>query len=80
MKNKIKGGIDMAKVKKVNLCVLRETKGLSQKALAKELNISPGLVGMWETGKRTPSLKKATLVAQYFEIPLERISFSNNQK
>ena len=70
----------MAKVKKVNLCVLRETKGLSQKALAKELNISPGLVGMGETGNRTPSLKKATLVAQYFEIPLERISFSNNQK
>ena len=59
---------------------LRSQENISQKKLAESLNVSPGLVGMWETGKRTPSLKKATQVAQFFEIPLERISFSTNHK
>jgi transcriptional regulator with XRE-family HTH domain len=34
----------------------REEAGLSQAALAKDAYISPSLIGMWETGKRTPKL------------------------
>ena len=35
---------------------LRIEKGISQKKLAEELHVSPGLVGMWETNKRLPSI------------------------
>ena len=35
----------------------REEAGLSQAALAKDAYLSPSLIGMWETGKRTPKLE-----------------------
>lgn len=47
---------------------LRNQKGISQKQLAKELCISNGLVGLWETNKRTPSLEYFVLLIDYFAI------------
>ena len=35
----------------------REEAGLSQATLAKDAYLSPSLIGMWETGKRTPKLE-----------------------
>ena len=59
---------------------LRKEKNLSQKALAKELNVTDSAISMWEKGKRTPSLKTACQIAQLFNLPVERISFSKKQK
>lgn len=47
---------------------LRNQKGISQKQLAEELCISHGLVGLWETNKRIPSLEYFVLLIDYFAI------------
>lgn len=47
---------------------LRNQKGISQKKLAEELCISHGLVGLWETNKRIPSLEYFVLLIDYFAI------------
>ena len=61
----------------IKLSTLRMNKGLSQRDLADELNISAGIIGLYETGKRTPSLKNAKIIAKYFEVSLEDISSAN---
>ena len=57
------------------MSVLRSIKGVSQRQLAYDINVSPGLIGMYETGKRKPSLEKAIIIARYFNVPVENILF-----
>lgn len=47
---------------------LRRTKKISQKQLAKDINVSSGLVGLWETNKRFPSLESFISLIDYFAI------------
>ena len=47
---------------------LRLQKNISQKKLAELLNVSPGLVGMWETNKRLPSLDVFISIIDFFDI------------
>lgn len=47
---------------------LRSEKKISQKQLAKELNVSAGLVGLWETNKRLPSLDCFISLIDFFSI------------
>ena len=47
---------------------LRNQKKISQKQLAEELHISYGLVGLWETNKRIPSLECFISLADYFSV------------
>lgn len=42
----------------------RKTRGLSQKELAKQAGVSPGLIGQMETGKVYPSLKTIEKISQ----------------
>lgn len=70
----------MKKEKTIPLSRLREAKGMSQKDLANELNVSIGLIGLYETGRRKPSFDRAMQIAKFFDLPVEKISFSNNQK
>lgn len=58
---------------------IKNGKGLSQRELANALNFSAGIIGLYETGKRTPSLKNAKIIANYFDVALEDISFANNK-
>ncbi|MBA4698519.1 MAG: helix-turn-helix transcriptional regulator [Ruminococcus sp.] len=62
---------------KKTLADLRNENNMSQKQLAEKLNISAAAIGMYESGMRTPSLKRAILIANIFNIPVECISFSN---
>lgn len=39
------------------IAALRSAKGLNQKQLAEKLNVSPSSVGMYEQGRREPSLE-----------------------
>ena len=64
---------------KKTLAALRAEKKMTQRELAKELNISSGTIGMYESGK-TPPLKKAIKIADYFSVSVESISFSNFEK
>lgn len=50
------------------ISLLRHEKNISQKQLAHDLNISPGLVGLWETNKRIPSLESFILLIDYFSV------------
>ena len=47
---------------------LRKTANLSQRQLAKELNIGISLIGMYETGARNPSFENLVKIANYFNV------------
>lgn len=47
---------------------LRNRKKISQKQLALDLHVSVGLIGLWETNKRLPSLESFLLLIDYFEV------------
>jgi len=61
--------------KLIPLTHLRELKGLSQKELANEVKLSAGAIGLYETGKRKPTLNNGLKIATYFGVPVDRIQF-----
>ncbi len=61
-----------------SLSELRAERHMTQRDLAKELHLTPAAIGMYETGRRTPPLQTAILIARYFDTHVENISFSNN--
>jgi putative transcriptional regulator len=68
------GGEKMEKT----LAELRKERGLSQRDLAKKLGVSYGAIALYETGKRTPSLKRAKEIADIFGVSVETILFGAN--
>lgn len=46
---------------------LRNKRKLSQRELAKRLNISPSSIAMYETGQRTPDTETLKLLADFFD-------------
>lgn len=50
---------------------LRTSRGISQATLAKELGLSTGLIGMYEAGKRMPSVEAQEQLADYFNVSLD---------
>ena len=50
------------------IAALRSSKGLNQKQLAEKLNISPSAIGMYEQGRREPSLDRLVAIAGVFEV------------
>lgn len=57
------------------LSELRKGKNITQKELAKALKVSVSTIAMYEIGERTPSLKKAKKIADFFGVPIESIDF-----
>lgn len=50
---------------------LRKKQGMSQSQLAKELNVSPSTIGMYEQGRRVPELKILLAMAHLFNVSLD---------
>ena len=50
---------------------LRRKKGFSQTELARRLHISPSAVGMYEQGRRVPTLDIIIAMARLFEVSLD---------
>ena len=50
---------------------LRQSYGLSQAALAKRLHISPSAIGMYEQGRREPSVDILIALSQEFGVSLD---------
>ena len=50
---------------------LRKKKGMSQSQLAKALGVSPSAIGMYEQGRRVPTLDIIIAMAQLFEVSLD---------
>jgi len=65
------------------LASLREARGLTQRQLAEELSryneegieFSASSIALYELGLRTPSLKRARLIAKFFGVSVEDIIF-----
>lgn len=69
----------------VTLAELRSAKKLSQRDLAAELSrieqgirFAPATIALYELGLRTPGLKRAKIIARYFDVPVERIAFGHD--
>jgi transcriptional regulator with XRE-family HTH domain len=56
-----------------NIAALRIEKGLTQRQLATELNISSGALGMYETEKREPDIVTMQKFADYFNVDISYI-------
>lgn len=52
---------------------LREEKGLTQAQLAKELNVTAGSVGMWESTQRTATTKRMKQIADFFGVSVDEL-------
>lgn len=52
---------------------LRNDKKISQRELATALNVSTGVVGMWETNKRLPSFECVISLADFFGISTDML-------
>ena len=50
------------------IALLRSQKAMSQQALARELGISASAVGMYEQGRREPSLQTVVKLAELFDV------------
>ena len=55
----------------IQIFYLRMQNKLSQAQLAKQLNISPSALGMYEQGRRVPSLDILIKLSEYFHVSLD---------
>lgn len=53
-----------------NLKELRIEKGVGQVELAKAINVSKGIISLWENGLREPKLSNLIELAIFFEVSL----------
>lgn len=62
---------------RATLITLRKNKNFRQKDVAKALGITTSYYGMIEQGCRTPNLKLANEIANFFEKKVDEIFFTN---
>lgn len=53
---------------------LRIEKGLGQIELAKNLNVSTGIISLWENGLREPKLSNLIAIAQFFSVSIDYLA------
>jgi len=56
-----------------NIKTLRKQKKLSQRELAKKLNISNSTISLLESNKRHGNIQTLKKIADYFKVPLEQL-------
>ena len=55
----------------IRLKELREEKGLTQKQVAEQFNVSVSCYAGWEQGYRHPNLNELIRLSRYFEVPAD---------
>jgi transcriptional regulator with XRE-family HTH domain len=50
---------------------LRIEKGIGQIELAKAVNVSKGIISLWENGLREPKLSNLITLANFFEVSID---------
>ncbi|MBQ9113767.1 MAG: helix-turn-helix transcriptional regulator [Clostridia bacterium] len=50
---------------------LRIEKGIGQVELAKAVNVSKGIISLWENGLREPKLSNLISLAKFFEVSID---------
>ena len=56
---------------KVNLKNLRTEREIGQVELAKNLNVSKGIISLWENGLREPSMTSLIALAKFFDVSID---------
>ena len=59
--------------------LLRRKKGWSQAELARRLHISPSTIGMYEQGRREPSIDVLVALSQTFEVTIDYLITGNHR-
>ena len=65
-------------MKKKMLQELRQELGMTQRELARALELGPSTIAMYELGLRTPALDTAKKIAKYFGLPVDNIFFGKD--
>ena len=50
---------------------LRAEKGVGQVELATQINVSKGIISLWENGLREPKLSNLIVLARFFEVSID---------
>ena len=50
---------------------LRIEKGVGQVELATKINVSKGIISLWENGLREPKLSNLIVLARFFEVSID---------
>ncbi len=50
---------------------LRIEKGVGQVELAKAINVSKGIISLWENGLREPKLSNLIVLSKFFEVSID---------
>ena len=56
---------------KDNLKALRIEKKLGQVELAKKLDVSKGIISLWENGLREPNMSSLIAIAKFFNVSID---------
>lgn len=59
---------------------LRKEKGLTQDQLAEALHVTRQAVSNWENGKTEPDLETISMLAEFFEVDVEKIIYGKAAK
>lgn len=59
---------------KLKLKEIREARGLTQRRLAQDLNMTPGAVAKWELGYTTPTMDNLVALADLLGCTLDELS------
>ncbi|MBO5737518.1 MAG: helix-turn-helix transcriptional regulator [Clostridia bacterium] len=57
---------------------LRMEKGIGQVELAKAINVSKGIISLWENGLREPKLSNLIVLAKFFEVSIDYLAGLEN--
>ena len=58
---------------KHNLLALRKERGIGQVELAKAIEVSNGIISLWENGLREPSLESLVSLALFFDVSIDEL-------
>ena len=50
---------------------LRVEKGIGQVELAKSINVSKGIISLWENGLREPNMSSLIALSKYFNVSID---------
>lgn len=64
---------------RIRLKTLREEKGLSQAAFAKDFGVAQSTVGGWEAGTREPNFDTVQKLADYFDVSVDYLLCRTNE-
>lgn len=66
--------MEMENVFSERLKELRQEKGIGQVELSERLNMSKGIISLWENGLREPTMSSLIALADYFDVSIDYLA------